>query len=80
MKGTYDTNRGTFDTNKAAYEKAMKPAEADFFGDLFGKTVVKPPLRPAMPTPLKVYDGLRLSDYAKTKAYKFDGANAATTL
>lgn len=80
MKTTYDTNRGTFDTKKTAYETAMKPAEADFFGDLFGKTVVKPPLRPAMPTPLKTYDGLRLAAYANTKAYKFDGANPTTTL
>lgn len=59
----------------------MTPKAPDFFADLFNPPAkVTPPLRPAMPTPLPAYGGLRLAAKADVADYKFDGASGKTRL
>lgn len=81
LSSTYTAATGAFNTLKAAYETAMTPKESDFFSDLFNppkKTA--PPLRPAKPTDLAAYGGLRMAAKANTNTYLYAGAAIETKL
>lgn len=83
LKGAYEGLRTAYGTAKDAYEKAMTPPEADFFGDLFSPPEKKtPPTRPDLPTQIGDYKGLRVAPYKNTKEYKYtnDASNAKDKL